>query len=39
MLKLLRRSGAHSAAAEQYARYANLLRTDIGVEPPALDTV
>jgi DNA-binding SARP family transcriptional activator len=39
MLKLLRRSGAHSAAAEQYARYSNLLRTDIGVEPPALDTV
>jgi DNA-binding SARP family transcriptional activator len=39
MLKLLRRSGAHSAAAEQYARYANVLRTDIGVEPPSLDTV
>jgi DNA-binding SARP family transcriptional activator len=39
MLKLLRRSGAHSAAAEQYTRYANVLRADIGVEPPALDTV
>jgi DNA-binding SARP family transcriptional activator len=39
MLRLLRRSGAHSAAAEQYVRYANVLRTDLGVEPPPLDAV
>ena len=39
MLKLLRRAGAHSAAAEQYSRYANVLRTEIGVEPPSLETV
>ncbi len=39
MLKLLRQSGAHSAAAEQYMRYANVLRTDLGVEPPAPDAV
>ena len=32
--RLLRNSGAHSAAAEQYARYANVLRADLGVEPP-----
>jgi DNA-binding SARP family transcriptional activator len=39
MLKLLRRAGAHSAAAEQYSRYSNVLRTDIGVEPPSLESV
>jgi len=39
MLKLLRRAGAHSAAAEQYSRYANVLRTDLGVEPPSFETV
>jgi len=39
LLKLLRGAGAHSAAGEQYARYANVLRTDLGVEPPALDAV
>ena len=35
LLRLLRRAGAHSAAAEQYTRYANVLRSDLGVEPPA----
>jgi DNA-binding SARP family transcriptional activator len=39
MLKLLRRAGAHSAAAEQYTRYAKVLRSDLGVEPPALESV
>ena len=39
MLKLLRKAGAYSAAAEQYGRYAKVLRTDLGVEPPPLDTV
>jgi DNA-binding SARP family transcriptional activator len=39
LLKLLRGSGAHSAAAEQYARYSNVLRSDLGVEPPTIDAV
>jgi DNA-binding SARP family transcriptional activator len=39
LLRLLRNAGAHSAAAEQYARYANVLRSDLGVEPPSLDTL
>jgi DNA-binding SARP family transcriptional activator len=39
MLKLLRRAGLHTAAAEQYNRYSNVLRTEIGVEPPELETV
>ena len=39
LLKLLRGAGAHSAAAEQYSRYANVLRNDLGVEPPARDAV
>jgi DNA-binding SARP family transcriptional activator len=37
MLQLLRRAGAHSAAAEQYSRYANMLRSDLGVEPPPFE--
>ena len=39
LFRLLRNSGAHSAAAEQFARYANVLRTDLGVEPPTSDSV
>ncbi len=39
LLRLLKGSGAHSAAAEQYERYASLLRSEIGVEPPAFDAV
>jgi DNA-binding SARP family transcriptional activator len=39
LLKLLRGSGAHSAAAEQYSRYANVLRRDLGVEPPPWDAL
>jgi DNA-binding SARP family transcriptional activator len=39
LLRLLRRSGAHSAAAEQYTRYANVLRSDLGVEPPAPESL
>jgi DNA-binding SARP family transcriptional activator len=39
LLKLLKGSGAHAAAAEQYERYASLLRTEIGVEPPPFDTI
>ena len=39
LLRLLRSAGAHSAAAEQYARYSNVLRNDLGVEPPSLDSL
>jgi DNA-binding SARP family transcriptional activator len=39
LFRLLRNSGAHSAAAEQFARYANVMRGDLGVEPPSLDSV
>ncbi len=39
LLRMLKGSGAHSAAAEQYERYASLLRSEIGVEPPAFDSV
>jgi ATP/maltotriose-dependent transcriptional regulator MalT/DNA-binding SARP family transcriptional activator len=39
LLRLLRSSGAHSAAAEQYAHYATLLRRDLGVDPPPLDSL
>jgi DNA-binding SARP family transcriptional activator/tetratricopeptide (TPR) repeat protein len=35
LVRLYRHSGAHSAAAEQYAHYARSMR-DLGVEPPAL---
>jgi DNA-binding SARP family transcriptional activator len=39
LLQLLRGSGAHSAAAEQYAHYASLLRRDLGIEPPPMDSL
>jgi ATP/maltotriose-dependent transcriptional regulator MalT/DNA-binding SARP family transcriptional activator len=39
LLRLLKSSGAHSAAAEQYGRYANLLREELGVDPPPLETI
>ena len=39
LLRLLRSSGAHSAAAEQYSHYAGLLRRDLGIEPPPLDSL
>ena len=39
LLRLYRLSGAHSAAAEQYAHYANAIRREIGVEPPAIEMV
>jgi DNA-binding SARP family transcriptional activator len=34
LLRLLRGSGAHAAAAEQYAHYATMLKRDLGVEAP-----
>jgi DNA-binding SARP family transcriptional activator len=39
LVRLLKGSGAHSAAAEQYERYAGLLREDIGVDPPPFDAL
>jgi DNA-binding SARP family transcriptional activator len=39
LLKLLKGAGAHAAAAEQYERYATLLRTEIGVEPPPFEAI
>jgi len=38
LVRLYVHSGAHAAAAEQYAHYANALR-DLGLEPPALAEV
>jgi two-component SAPR family response regulator len=39
LLRLYRISGAHSAAAEQYGHYAAVIRRDLEVDPPALDTL
>jgi two-component SAPR family response regulator len=39
LLRLYRLAGAHSAAAEQYAHYANALKRDLGVEPPSIEMI
>jgi len=39
LIKLLGGAGAHSAAAEQYSHYANLVRTDLGVEPKSMEAL
>jgi len=39
LLRLYRRMGANAAAAEQYAHYANMMRVQLGVEPPALESI
>jgi two-component SAPR family response regulator len=39
LLRLYRVTGAHSAAAEQYEHYAAVLRDEIGVDPPPLETL
>ena len=39
LLRLYRASGAHAAAAEQYAHYAARLRQDLDLEPPALESL
>jgi DNA-binding SARP family transcriptional activator len=36
LVRLYRTTGAHSAAAEQYAHYATMLKDELGVEPPPL---
>jgi two-component SAPR family response regulator len=39
LLRLYRVTGAHSAAAEQYAHYSAIMREEVGVEPPPLDAL
>jgi DNA-binding SARP family transcriptional activator len=39
LLRLYRIAGAHAAAAEQYAHYASLLRDELGIEPPPLESL
>jgi DNA-binding SARP family transcriptional activator len=39
LLKLYRRTGAHAAAAEQYEHYSAVLRNDLGIEPPPLESL
>ncbi len=39
LLRLYRVTGAHAAAAEQYAHYAAVMREEVGVEPPPLETL
>jgi DNA-binding SARP family transcriptional activator len=39
LLKLYRRTGAHAAAAEQYSHYAAVLRDELGIDPPPLDSL
>jgi DNA-binding SARP family transcriptional activator len=34
LVRLYRHSGAHAAAAEQYAHYSRVMN-DLGIEPPA----
>jgi LuxR family maltose regulon positive regulatory protein len=37
LVRLYRLSGSHAAAAEQYSHYARVLRSNLGVEPLALE--
>ncbi len=39
LLRLYRLNGSHSAAAEQYAHYAAVVRDALGVEPPSLESL
>jgi DNA-binding SARP family transcriptional activator len=39
LVRLLRLSGAHAAAAEQYEHYSTVLKEALGIEPPPLDAV
>ena len=36
---LYKAAGAHAAAAEQYAHYAAVMRAELGVEPPPLESL
>ena len=39
LLRLYRVTGAHAAAAEQYAHYASVMREELGLEPPPLESL
>jgi DNA-binding SARP family transcriptional activator len=39
LLRLYRRLGANAAAAEQYAHYAGVMRDQMGIEPPPLESI
>jgi len=39
LLRLYRTTGAHAAAAEQYGHYAAMLREELGVDPPPLESI
>jgi two-component SAPR family response regulator len=39
LLRLYRASGAHAAAAEQYGHYVGLMRDQLGIEAPPLDSL
>lgn len=39
LVKLYRVLGAHAAAAEQYGQYASVMRHELGLEPPPLDSL
>jgi DNA-binding SARP family transcriptional activator len=39
LLRLYKATNAHAAAAEQYAHYASVVREDLGIEPPSLESL
>ena len=39
LLRLYKSIGAHSAAAEQYAHYSSVMRDELGIEPPPLESL
>jgi ATP/maltotriose-dependent transcriptional regulator MalT/DNA-binding SARP family transcriptional activator len=39
LLRLYRRMGSHAAAAEQYVHYAAVMREQLGMEPPPLESI
>jgi DNA-binding SARP family transcriptional activator len=39
LLRLYRATGAHSAAAEQYAHYAAVMKDELGIDPPPLASI
>jgi DNA-binding SARP family transcriptional activator len=39
LLRLYRRMGANAAAAEQHAHYSTVMREQLGLEPPPLESI
>ena len=39
LLRLYRVTGAHAAAAEQYAHYSAVMREEVGIDPPPLEAL